>query len=101
MNADPHHVDVDHWWTISHSAMSEAEAVAIAREIRERYPHVYADAMDPATWLTLHIDRWTVHMLRDGVELLVARGRGSEAMLETFDDWLSQARPQAESSSDE
>jgi hypothetical protein len=101
MSADPHRVDAEYWWTISNTAMSEAEAIATARDIQERYPHVYAEAVDPTCWLTLHMDRWTVQTLRDGIELLAAQGREGLALLDTFDSWLSQARQQAERSSDE
>jgi hypothetical protein len=47
MDADPHRVDEDHWWTISVTAMSEADAIASARHIQERLPYVYPDAVDP------------------------------------------------------
>ncbi|HEX2904415.1 MAG TPA: hypothetical protein VHO01_13260 [Jatrophihabitans sp.] len=32
-DAAPHHVDQEHWWPISVTAMTEADAISAAREI--------------------------------------------------------------------
>lgn len=71
--------------------MSEAEAVIAARDITQRFPHVHASPIDPKFFMTLHADRWTVQLLRDGVQLLAAQGRHCRAMLELFESWLHQA----------
>jgi hypothetical protein len=96
MSADPHRVDEDHWWTISVTAMSEAEAIAAAREIRERFPHVYADAVDPRFFMTTHTDRSTTQLLRDGLAALAAEGRDCGSMIEIIDSWLAQTYPDDE-----
>lgn len=91
MNTDPHHVDEDRWWTISVTAMSEAQAIAAAREIQERFPAVYADAVDPRFFMTMHTDRSTTQLLRDGLSTLAVEGRDCGSMIEIIDSWLAQA----------
>lgn len=83
--------DPSTWWTISVTSMNRDQATAAANLIRERFPHVYADPVDPKRMMTLHTDRWTTQLLRDGVAELAARGRESGSMLEFFDEWLAQA----------
>jgi hypothetical protein len=96
VSIDPHEINPDHWWTISNTAMSKAQALAAAQQIEERFPDVGALAVDPRRSLTLHMDRSTVELLREGLAELVAAGRDGSLMIEILDEWLEQAEPETD-----
>ena len=84
-------------WTLSTTSMTEAEATRAAATIRSMFPDVYADPVDPRFSMTLHLDRWTTQLVRDGVARLTAEGRDCGNMLEAFDEWLAHADPTPDS----
>lgn len=69
--------------------MTEQEAEEAALLIRKRFPEVFADAVDPRDWMTLHLDRSPAEMLRDAIAKFVAMGGDAGNMLEEFDGFLA------------
>ncbi|MFE9689843.1 hypothetical protein [Micromonospora sp. NPDC005806] len=79
----------EEFWTLLTTAMTQQEAEEAARLVRERFPEVFADAVDPRDWMTLHLDRSTAEMLRDAVAMFVAVGGDAGGMLEEFEGFLA------------
>ncbi|MFE9957194.1 hypothetical protein [Micromonospora sp. NPDC005299] len=79
----------EEFWTLSTTSMSQQEAEEAARLIRERFPEVFVDAVDPRDWMTLHLDRWTAEMMRDAVAMFVSAGGDAGSMLEEFERFLA------------
>jgi len=69
--------------------MTQQEAEEAAQLVRERFPEVFADAVDPRDWMTLHLDRSTAEMLRDAVAIFVSVGGDAGNMLEEFERFLA------------
>lgn len=79
----------EEFWTLSTTSMTQQEAEEAARLVRARFPDVFADAVDPRDWMTIHLDRSTVRMLRDAVAMFVSAGGDSGSMLEEFEEFLA------------
>src|SRR5260221_3362717 len=79
------------FWTISTTAMTEAEARVAADMIHQTYPEVLTDPVDPRHALTLHMDRSTVELLREAVARFTASRPEAVGMVEILDDWLAVA----------
>ncbi|MEV0431263.1 hypothetical protein [Micromonospora sp. NPDC050495] len=79
----------EEFWTLSTTSMTQQEAEEAARLVQERFPEVFAHAVDPRDWMTLHLDRSTAEMLRDAVAMFVAVGGDAGAMLEEFEGFLA------------
>ena len=86
-------IDESNYWTIATTAMTEAEATAVASLIRDAYPEVYADPVDPRAFRTLHLERWTAQARRDAIAMFTESGGDAGNMLENFDEWLAIAEP--------
>jgi hypothetical protein len=82
------------YWTVTTMAMTEAEATGAANLIRDAYPEVYADPVNPRQFMTLFLDRWTAQALRDAIAMFTKSGADAGNMLEDFDDWLAIAEPE-------
>ena len=89
--ADRH--DRSAFWTISTTAMTEAEARGAADMIHQTYPEVLTHPVDPRHALTLHIGRSTVEFLREAVARLTTSQPEAIGMVEIFDEWLAVAAP--------
>ena len=82
------------FWTITTTEMTEEQAKSLADRISAEHPGVYADAVDPSAFFSLHLDRWTTELLRDALLALRARGGEPGGLLEDVSDWLDhQAEP--------
>ncbi|MFG3702849.1 hypothetical protein ACGF5C_34070 [Micromonospora sp. NPDC047620] len=79
----------EEFWTLSTTSMTQQEAEEAAQLIRERFPEVFANAVDPGDWMTLHLDRTTAEMLRDAVAMFVSAGGDAGNMLEEFERFLA------------
>jgi hypothetical protein len=84
------------FWTISTTAMTEAEARGAASLIHQTYPGVFADPVDPRHSLTLHMGRSTVELLRDVVARFTESKAEAVGIVEIFDEWLAVAAPHSE-----
>jgi hypothetical protein len=80
--------DVAHHWTVSTTPMMKAEAEAAADWICSTFPQVHADSVDPALFLTMHMDRSTVTKLRAAAFQYLAEGGDAGSLLDDFDEWL-------------
>jgi hypothetical protein len=69
--------------------LTETEAASAANFIRDAYPEVSADPVNPRQVITLHLDRWTAQTFRDALGSFVESGACADSMLEIFDAWLS------------
>jgi len=82
------------FWTVSTTEMTEEQAQRAVRLIESECPGVGADAVDPAGWFSLHLDRWTTELLRDALVSLARAGGDPGSLLEDVEDWLNhQAEP--------
>ncbi len=77
------------FWTLSTTSRTQQEADEAAQLVRKRFPEVFADAVDPRDWMTLHLDRSTAEMLRDAVAMFVSVGGDAGNMLEEFERFLA------------
>jgi hypothetical protein len=82
----PRHIA--HHWTVLTTAMVRSEAEATARWICATYPQVHATPVDPASSLTLTMDRATVTKLRAAAFQYLAEGGDAGSLLDDFDEWL-------------
>ncbi len=87
------HDDRSAFWTISTTAMTEAEARGAASLIHQAYPEVLADPVDPRHALTVHMGRSTVELLREAVAGFTSSKAEAVGMAEIFDEWLAVAAP--------
>jgi hypothetical protein len=81
------------FWTISTTAMTEAEARGAASLIHQAYPEVFAHPVDPRHSLTVHMGRSTVELLRAAVARFTESKAEAVGIVEIFDEWLSVAAP--------
>jgi hypothetical protein len=59
----------DPYWSLDIPGLTEAQANQLLDRIREKHlgSFGFGTAIDPAAWLTLHLDRASVQMLYDGL----------------------------------
>jgi hypothetical protein len=69
---------------------SAERAVAL---IEGQFPEVFAQVVDPRSFLTLHLDRWTAEAVREALRRLIEAGGDVGNLLEDFDEFLVHARP--------
>src|SRR5260370_24347313 len=81
------------FWTISTTAMTEAEARGAADMIHQTYPEVLTEPVDPRHALTLHIRRSTVELLPEAVARFTASQPEAVGMVEIFDESLAPSPP--------
>lgn len=76
----------DYYWSVDAPGLTAESAALLAdMAIADGYA---ASTVDPGHFLTMHMDRGTVEILRDA---LTARpgGTGGQALLELLSDWLA------------
>lgn len=86
----------EEFWTVGTTAMTREEAEEAAQLIATRYVEVHAHAVDPRSFMTLGLDRWTAEMVRNAVARLDALGGDVGGVLELVDEFLAIAYPYAE-----
>lgn len=90
---DPQRLRPENFWTVSTTAMTQAEAERAAALIEEHFPEVYADAVNPKSFLTMSMDRWTAEAVREALHRFVVAGGDVGNLLEAYDEFLFFARP--------
>lgn len=93
---DPERQRPENFWTVSTTAMTQAEAERAAALIEEQFSEVFAQVVDPRSSLTLHLDRWTAEAVREALRRLVEAGGDVGNLLEDFDEFLVHAHPYGE-----
>lgn len=78
----------ENYWTLSTTAMTQAEAAAAARQLTDRLPNVDVDPVNPRHFMTWHMDVDTVCTVRDALAGAVQPGQDVGSLLEECDDWL-------------
>ena len=77
----------DYYWSVDIPGLTAGPAALLAdRAIADGYP---ASPVDPRDFLTMHMDRGTVEILRDALTALPGRTGGSQGLLEILSDWLA------------
>jgi hypothetical protein len=83
-------------WTVSTTAMTQPEAEQAAALIEGQFSEVFVQAIDPRSFLTLHLDRWTAEAVREALRRLVAAGGDVGNLTQDFDEFLAHAHPYVE-----
>lgn len=80
----------DRYWSVDLQGLDEAGATVIVG-VAESLPGVIGgQAVDPRTWLTLHLDRDTVESLAAALRAAPSTTIGA-SMFQEFDEWLASA----------
>lgn len=90
---DPERQRPENSWTLTTTAMTQEEAHRAAASIEEQFSEVFAQAVDPRSFLTMHLDRWTAEAVREALRRLVKAGGDVGNLIEDFDEFLGFARP--------
>ncbi|MFB6520281.1 hypothetical protein [Streptomyces sp. NPDC056401] len=83
MNDDPDFP----YWGIDIPGLRKGQAVEVAELIQQSDAEIVPTLVDPKLWLTLHLDRETVEVMRDA---LMSAGQTivTTSLIESFDEWL-------------
>jgi hypothetical protein len=79
--------------SVTTTKMTKEQADAAAQLIQKDFPGVYADPLDPRSFLSLRLDRWSAEVLREGLSRVAAAGGDAGNLLEEFDDFLAYGYP--------
>lgn len=80
----------DAYWSVDLPGLSESGAARLIEHAAEVGVAEGGAAVDPRSWLTLHMDRETVETLAEG--LRAAGGSTGYGLLANCEEWLEAAR---------
>ncbi|MFE3514448.1 hypothetical protein [Streptomyces sp. NPDC059166] len=75
------------YWSIDMPGLDEHRAAELAGLVRRSDAGIMATPVDPRFWLTLHLDRETVEVIREALAAAPATAV-TAALVESFDEWL-------------
>jgi len=83
------------YWALDVPGMTEEQAAATAAWLSHEYG-LTGIAVDPAEWMTMHIDASTVRVLADATSRYPSGNDVATGMLEEFQAWLAASRPEGD-----
>jgi hypothetical protein len=83
------------YWALDVPGMTEEQAAAAAAWLSREYG-LTGIAVDPAEWMTMHIDASTVRVLADATSRYPGGNDVAMGMLEEFHAWLAASRPEGD-----
>jgi len=75
------------YWSIDMPGLDERRAAELADLVRRSDAGIVPTLVDPRLWLTVHLDRETVEVIRDALASAPATAT-TAALVESFDEWL-------------
>ncbi|MET9592317.1 hypothetical protein ABZY45_15385 [Streptomyces sp. NPDC006516] len=87
------------YWSIDMPGLDERRAVELAGLVRQSGAGIEPTLVDPMLWLTLHLDRETVEVVRDALASAPTTAV-TASLVESFDEWLDQSARGGEGGAD-